>query len=90
MITTLIILTITQLFLAIFNFIPDVSLTDIPIMGDTIVSLLYSLVETWNAFLITFPYAEVAWNVLLYWIIPFELGLMVLKFFLGSRMPNSD
>jgi len=50
---------------------------------------LVSIVGTWNAFLVTFPYADIAWTMFIYFILPFELGMLLLKIILGSRTPSN-
>jgi len=71
----------------IFFWIPNVTMASLPIVGTSIDSTMIWLLGSWNALLITFPYGLVAWNVLRYVILPFELFLLITKFFLGSRMP---
>lgn len=73
-----------------FVFLPVVTLADIPVIGDTISSLLLTMVRMWNSFIDTFPYAGTAWQVFLYVILPFELLMLVGKFFLGHRMPDKQ
>ena len=48
-------------------------------------SVLLTAVVLFNTFLETFPYAIVGWHMFLYVVIPFEILLIVLKVFLGSR-----
>jgi len=79
---------ILLVFGSIFVFFPQVFLNDIPLIGDFIVSTLELMVSYWNSFLVTFPYAQIAWQVFLYVIIPFEFLMLLGKFFLGSRMPS--
>ena len=70
---------------AIFYYLPIVTLSSLPYIGDTIASLLLTVVKTWNSFLVTFPYAVVGWNIFKYVILPFEGLLLLSKFLLGSR-----
>lgn len=42
----------------------------------------------WNTFEGIFPFAEYLMFLMLTVILPFELGLLLLKFFLGSRAPH--
>ena len=72
---------------AIFYFLPEVSLADIPIIGSSITTNLPIIVHHWNGFMEIFPYAEDTWNVFLYVIIPFEILLLIAKFFLGHHVP---
>jgi len=87
MIINLIIGVILNLVAVIFVFLPVVHLSDLPYAGQAISDTLTTMVTTWNAFLITFPYAVVAWNVLLLIIVPFELLMLIGKFFFGHRLP---
>ena len=73
---------------SIFVFLPEVSLAGLPIVGDFLPALLLRIVVTWNAFVETFPYAGLAWSIVLYVILPFEALLIISKFFLGSRSPG--
>lgn len=81
----------------LFNFLFDlviaitglfaVTLEGIPYIGTEIVSILSTMTGLWNSFMETFPYADTAWTIFLYVIIPFEISLLVLKFFLAHRVP---
>lgn len=44
-------------------------------------------VGVWTGFMETFPYAVVGWNLLLYFILPFEFIMLIAKMVLGSRTP---
>jgi len=90
MIINLLINTVVLLFGAVFSIMPVVGLDSIPIIGDTLHAVFVDMALTWNAFIVTFPYAGVAWNVFLMLIIFFEMPLIALKFFLGSRSPDKD
>lgn len=70
----------------VFSLLPSASIAEIPIIGQSVSDTLYSFMSTWNAFLNTFPYAEVGW-IAFQWLILFEIGLHILKFFLGARIP---
>lgn len=87
MITTFFLNLILLIVTGIFYFLPVVTMTDIPLVGSYVSSTLASLIQTWNAFLITFPYAQTAWDIFLYVIIPFELIMLAGRFFLGHRLP---
>jgi len=78
---------IVMILAGIFSFLPTVSIATIPYIGETVQGYLITIVQTWNAFMVTFPYAETGWNIFLYVIIPFEIMLMIAKFFFGSRLP---
>jgi len=73
----------------IFKLLPVVTIASIPYIGDQVSSFLVTMVTTWNAFIDTFPYAGIAWNVFIYVILPFEALMLLGKFFLGHRMPNN-
>jgi len=87
MIVTLLISVILSIFGAIFALLPEVTIADIAYIGPTLSSTLTTMVQKWNAFMVTFPYAETGYNVFIYVILPFELLLLLTKFFLGSRTP---
>jgi len=87
MIINLIIGVLLAMVAGVFSFLPTVNLSSIPVVGSGIASTLLTMTTTWNAFLVTFPYASTAWTVLLTVILPFELLLLIAKFFLGSRVP---
>jgi len=90
MIVSLFINIILAIFGTLFSFLPVVSLATIPVIGETIRELLITVVQMWNAFIITFPYAEIAWLNFLVIILPFEILMLVAKFFLGSRTPSQN
>lgn len=72
----------------IFSIFPVVSLASFGSVGVSIESTILFVVQMWNAFLITFPYGQIAWTMFLTVVIPFEITMLVLKFFLGSRTPS--
>lgn len=71
----------------VFSIIPRVDLGDIPILGNYIRDILIFIMGYWNSFMETLPYLIVVWQMFIYVIIPFEIGLLILKFFLASRVP---
>lgn len=81
--------TIVLLIQGVFSFLPTATLADIPVVGDSVRSILVTAVTSWNSFMQTFPYTIVLWEVFIYVIIPFEFAMMVLKLFLGSRSPGA-
>jgi len=89
MIINLFINLVLLIFGSLFVFLPEVSISSIPYIGVPFYNLLVSLVSMWNAFISTFPYAGIAWNVLLFVILPFEVLMLLGKFFLGHRMPSN-
>lgn len=72
----------------IFYFVPSAKVVDVWFIGEFASNLLGQIGTTWNAFMVTFPYAEIAWNVFIFGILPFEFALAVLKFFIGHRIPS--
>jgi len=86
MIITMLLFLVQGLFGAIFYFLPVVNLASIPVIGESIRNTLITVMHTWNAFLVTFPYAEVVW-ICFKAIIAFEILMLVVKFFLGHRAP---
>jgi len=72
----------------LFSILPVVTLADIPYAGQFISDLLIIMIHVWNAFLETFPYAQDAWYLFLLVVLPFEILMLVAKFFLGSRAPG--
>jgi len=73
----------------LFSWLPDVSISSIYYIGPTLNEALVLISSKWNALMVTFPYAQLGWNVFLYLILPFELLLLTLKFFLGHRAPHN-
>lgn len=70
-------------------YIGNARLDDIPYIGDSIVNTLTTVALTINAFIETVPYFEIVWNLFLFGVIPLEIGLIVLRFFLGNRTPQA-
>ena len=90
MIINFIIKIIFYFFTAIFSFLPTVTLASIPVIGDTISNILLTMVQKYNAFVESFPYAQTGIRILVYVILPFELLIIIAKFFLGSRVPHNN
>jgi len=90
MIINFIIKILFDFFTAIFSFLPVVTLASIPVIGDTISSILLTMVQKYNAFTETFPYAQTGMRIFVYVILPVQLLMIVAKFFLGSRVPHND
>lgn len=80
---------IVSIFGVLFWIFPEVTISGIPIIGQPVSDILTVAVQYWNSFMETFPYAQTLWYVFLYMVIPFELGLLILKVFLGSRTPSA-
>lgn len=91
MITHFILLGVGTVLSALFSlFLPIVTIRGIPIIGEFLYNTLITMVGIWNAFMDTFPYAEVAWEVLIYVILPFEIVMFIVKLILGSRTPSKE
>lgn len=88
MIINLLINLILLIFGSLFVFLPVVTLENVPYIGEALRGIIIDMVGVWKAVLTTFPYAQVAWDVFLYVIMPFEILLLVSKFFLGHRSPH--
>jgi len=78
-----------DIIMIILNLIPDSSLASIPIIGDDIQDILLLVVTKWNAFIETVPYFQLPWDLFIY-AIYFEISIIILRFFLGSRTPVAD
>jgi len=89
MIVNVIIIILQGTLTAIFFLLPTADLSSIPVIGDTIQSTLSSFITYINGFIDIFPYAGIVWNLFIYGIIPFELAIIGLRFFLGSRTPTN-
>jgi len=87
MIVSVILTVLTGALNVIFFLLPTATLASIPFIGSTISSTLTSFILWMNAFIDTFPYAEIVWNLFIYGVIPFELALIAMRFFFGSRTP---
>jgi len=70
--------------------LPPVDIASIPFIGEFLSSTLITVVQVWNAFVDSFPYAGVAWNIFIWVVLPFEVILLVAKFILGHRVPTND
>lgn len=64
-----------------------VTIASIPVVGYYAAVALGLAMGYWNLFMDAVPYFHLPWNILLHFIIPFELGIIVLKFVLGSHIP---
>jgi len=71
-------------------FFPEVDIASIPYIGSSVSSTLVTAVSYWNAFMVTLPFMADVWHVFLYAILPFEILMIFLKFFLGNRVPSAD
>lgn len=87
MLLNLIIQIVLYILAGIFFYFPPANIANIPIVGQLISNILITMMQTWNAFMVTFPYAVFAWHMLLWVVIPFEIGMLIMKFFLGHHIP---
>ena len=87
MIISLLLNIFLSLFGVIFGMFPVVKISSIPFVGSALSGLLTQIVGVWNAFMVTFPYAQYGWTVFLVVILPFEALLLLVKFFLGHHTP---
>jgi len=90
MIINLLINLVLLIFGSLFVFLPEVTISSIPFIGDEVRAVLVTAIGYYNGFIDTFPYAETAFTIFLYVIIPFEVLLLVSKFFLGHRTPQNN
>jgi len=88
MIITLLLTAIGTMLSAMFSWLPIATVASIPYIGNTLSSVLINAVQSWNSFVVTFPYAGISWHVLIWVVIPFEITMLILKTFLGSRTPS--
>jgi len=72
-----------------FGWLPVWDIASLWYIGPTLSTVVDSIALTWNAFMVTFPYALTGWQVFIYVIIPFEALLLLAKLILGSRTPVS-
>jgi len=86
MIITLLLNLIVLIIGMLFVFFPIVTLEDIPAIGFFVSDYLTWAVQVFNSAMETFPYAETGWFALKI-ILIFELGIIAMRFFLGSRTP---
>ena len=86
MIITFLIQLILMTIQIIFDFLPTATIQQIPLIGDIVNTSLNTMIGYWNSFEIILPYAIALKEVFLM-ILTFEIGLLVLKFFLGNRLP---
>jgi hypothetical protein len=87
MIVNLLINFVIGAFGLLFAFFPIVHLSGIPIVGTYLVSWMSIGVHFWNTFIQLFPFALLPWHMTVWVILPFELILLVAKFFLHHRVP---
>jgi len=81
MITTWFLQFFTSFIGFLFSFLPIVTLPQL------FLTYLGLAVRYWNSFLDTVPYLQLPWTLFLTVILPFEVVLITLRFFLGNRTP---
>lgn len=89
MIIALILQFIANILVIIFSIVPSVTIANIPFIGTFIyyyLGVAISYVNTMNTII---PYFAIVWQSFL-WILSFEIMLLFLKLFLGSRTPIRD
>jgi len=82
MIINLLINALLLVFGAFFLIFPVVHLPEVLSTPLTMAS------SAWYGIFETIPYLEVVWNTFLYILIPFEISMIIIKFFLGHRVPS--
>jgi len=87
MISTFILKMIIALVAGIEYFFPVVTIASIPMVGPQISAVLVQVNGLFNAFLSLFPFAVIVWHLFIYVVLPFEVLLLVAKFFLGQHVP---
>ncbi len=87
MILLLLINFVVLIFSTIFIIFPVVTIATIPIFGSFISSMLTLMVQTFNSILGTLPFLVISWSIFKWVIVPFEVFVIVLRFFLGARAP---
>jgi hypothetical protein len=90
MIINLLINMVVSVISAIMSFLPKVTLASIPWAGNAISVSLTTMIQLWNSFMVTFPYAVYVWHAFLWVILPFEALMLLGKFLLGHRMPANN
>jgi len=71
----------------IFVWLPVVTIADIPYLGTSLRVILETVVTYWYGAMETLPYLQIVWDTFILVIMPFEILLLAVKFFLGSRVP---
>lgn len=84
MIFTLFIYSLVFLLVSIASILPSA------ILPSYALSLLATAIGTYNSFLDIFPFATLPTQLFLGVVLPFELALLIGKFFLGSRLPSNS
>lgn len=87
MITNFLLDLVVIIFAGLLSWMPVVTLASIPVVGGFISNTLQMAVGYFNSAMITLPYLQVVWHMFLWVVLPFELALLILKFFLGNHMP---
>jgi len=87
MIIALILNFIVSFIAMLLSIIPNVTIAQLPIIGPSVDTYLRLAIGYWNTFCGILPYFSLPWNLFINVIIPLEITLLLLKFFLGHRTP---
>jgi len=87
MIIALILNFIVSFLAMILSPIPTVTVASVPFVGSFIQTYLTLAVHYFNTAITIVPYLALPWFIFTHVIIPFELTLLLLKVFFGSRTP---
>lgn len=87
MIITLVLNFIASFIGMVMSIVPEVTIGSVPIVGPFIVTYLGMAVGYWNTFEGILPYVGIVKDMFVYVIIPFEVTLLLVKVFFGSRTP---
>jgi len=75
---------------SLLNVFPNVTIASIPLIGTPASSILLTMVTSWNTFSATVPYVLYPYHAFLYALLPFEILMLLLKIFFGSRAPANN
>lgn len=87
MVISLLLSAIVSIIAQLMSVLPNVGVADIPFIGGYIATYLGMAVSYINTGVIILPFLQVVWHSFVYVILPFEISLLVAKFFFGSRLP---
>jgi len=73
----------------VLSILPSVGVADIPYVGE-FVAQYFTLANGYlQSAMLVLPFMQVVWTCFVYVVIPFEFGLLIAKFFFGSRTPTN-
>jgi hypothetical protein len=87
MIITLILQFIVSFIGMVMSIVPTAHIGQVPLVGEDIVTYLNMMVGSYNLGASILPYLSIVKSMLVYVILPFEISVLLLKVFLGSRTP---